>query len=148
MGRWHRKPKKISLKPVIRDSDCAFVLAATSFTYEHLQLLRKTCETIVSPERIQAEASAQDHSRSVLIVAIDFKENAGVAILREGWRGVVAVDAKESIASVVSLLTHRARFNVYDRSCAVQTSGEVPPFVLCMNVIPANIQFPSVADEG
>jgi hypothetical protein len=144
MGRWHRKPKKINLKPLIRESGCTFVLDSRFFVKKHLELIREACETVVTPERIQTEFSGIDRSQSVLIVAAAPEDTVDAAILRDGWRGVVVVDAQHGIRPVVSFLTDRTHYKLTHLSWAERPDGEVPPFVLSMNVLPAHIEFSNV----
>jgi hypothetical protein len=142
MGRWYRNPKRISLRPLVRDSGCTFALEAASFTVENLALIRKACKGAVALGRIQAEGSVKDRSNSILIVAVQPEEEiVDAVILREGWRAVVVVDSSHGIDPVVNFLTYRTHYKLTARSWVTGPNGELPPFVLSMNVIPAQIQF-------
>ena len=141
MGRLYRKPKRINLKPFIRESNCSFALARDSFTVRDLALIRKVCAGIILPERIQTEGAVTDKSTSILIGSLLADPIDHERCAPQEWRGFVVVDGRHNIDSAVNFLTHRARYTLTNRYWAPRPANYIGPFVVNMNAVPALITF-------
>jgi hypothetical protein len=143
MGRWHRRPKRVNLKPLVRDSDCTIVLGI-SFDQEFLETIRHACRGVVSEARIVSARENPERANSILVLLAPDNHDSELN-LSDGWRGFVLVSRDRSERSIVEFLTVRARYVLANRYCKLQSSA--PP-VCRSNGWPPGIHFFPAADLG
>lgn len=139
MGRWHRRPKRLNLKPLVRHSECEFVFDSRGISMEELSGFQSSFAAVVAPQRLYLGTEPLPCHEQILIVAEGMGNVSPVARLREGWRGVIVVPRPEADRhSALSIFfLKQSRYRIGDRSWVAQYKGRIPPFLLDLTVTPA-----------
>ena len=141
MGRWHRRPKKLNLKWLLRDSGCEFVFDAAQTSADELLELQASFAPVYSPRRLLRDLNGIASTERILIVAEDGNGLAPAARLRDGWRGVVVLpgEAGQRREALTLFFMRQLRYRISYRCWASQYKGEIPPFLLDLTKAPATI---------
>lgn len=139
VGRWYRRPKRLNLRPLVREPSCEFVFDASTVSTEELRELQACFCRVVAPERLSLEAECSPHHEKIFVVARELGNSRPNARLCEGWRGVIIVptsqDDRKSALSTFFL--KQSRYKISDRRWGAQYRGVIPPFLLDLTSRPA-----------
>ena len=141
MSRWYRRPKRLNLRWLLRDSGCEFVFDASQTSADELLELQVRFASAYGPHRLLRDANRLPSANRVLMVAEDENGAAPRARLSDGWRGVVVLPegAERRRDALTSFFMEQLRYRISHPYWASQYRGEIPPFILDLTKTPATI---------
>jgi hypothetical protein len=141
MGRWHRRPKRLNLRWLLRDSGCEFVFDASQTSADEFLELQVTFALLYESHRLVWEANCTPNVKRVLIVTANESGLAPRAQFCNGWRGVVLLpgDSRQRRDALTKFFMQQLQYRISHSFCASKYTGEIPPFLLDLTKVPATI---------
>jgi len=141
MSRWYRRPKRLNLRWLLRDSGCEFVFDASQTSADDFLELQVRFASAYGPHRLLRDANGLPSANRILMIAEDERGLAPRARLRDGWRGVVVLPegALRRRDALTLFFMEQLRYRVSHPLLASQYRGEIPPFILDLTKVPATI---------
>ena len=141
MSRWYRRPKRLDLRWLLRDSGCEFVFDASQTSPDELIELQVRFASAYDPHRLLRDADSIPSADRILMIAEDECGLTPCARLRDGWRGVVVLpeSAQRRREALTLFFMEQLRYRISHPYWASQYRGEIPPFILDLTKAPATI---------
>ncbi len=141
MGNWYRRPKKLNLKYLLRESECEFIFDASQTSADEFLELQRSLSSIYTPRRLRRDTKTAPSPKRILIVWEDPDHPVPSARLRDGWRGVVVIpgDVQRRQEALMVFFMRQMRYRISHSYWASQYRGEIPPFLLDLTKAPATI---------
>jgi hypothetical protein len=141
MSRWYRRPKRLNLRWLLRDSGCEFVFDASQTSADELLELQVRFASVYGPHRLLRDANSIPSANRILMIAEDKCGLTSHARLRDGWRGVVVLPegAQRRREALTLFFMEQLRYRISHPHWASQYRGEIPPFILDLTKAPATI---------
>ena len=84
MGNWHRRPKRIDLKSIIKNRGVKFVFDAKRITQEELHQVRMEVGSVVATERLILNSDDLLKTENILVMVVESDETLDFTELEEG----------------------------------------------------------------
>ena len=141
MSRWYRRPKRLNLRWLLRDSGCEFVFDGSQTSADELLELKLRFASAYVPHRLLRDANSLPSANRILMIAEDECGLTPCARLRDGWRGVVVLPegAQRRLEALTQFFMEQLRYRISHPHWASQYRGEIPPFILDLTKVPATI---------
>ncbi len=141
MSRWYRRPKRLNLRWLLRDSDCEFVFDASQTSADELLELQVRFASVYGPHRLLRDANSLPSANRILMIAEDENGLAPSARLSGGWRGVVVLPegAQRRRDALTLFFMEQLRYRISHPHWASQYRGGIPQFILDLTKAPATI---------
>ena len=141
MGQWYRRPKRLNLKSLLRDSGCEFVFDASQTSADELLELQASFASVYGSHRLFRDLNSTPSAKRILIIAEDENGLAPSTRLHDGWRGVVVLpgDARQRREALTLFFMQQLRYRISHPYWASQYRGEIPPFLHDLTKAPATI---------
>ena len=141
MGSWYRRPKRLNLRWLLRDSGCEFVFDASQTSADEFLELQTSFASVYGPNRLLRDLNCAPSANRILIVAANESGLAPSARLHDGWRGVVVLpgDALERRKALTLFFMQQLRYRISHPYRASPYREKIPPFLLDLTKAPATI---------
>jgi hypothetical protein len=141
MGRLHRRPKRLNLRSLLRDSSCEFVFDASQISADEFLEFQARFPPVYGTHRLLRKLSSTPNTNRILIVIEHENCVALCARLHEGWRGVVVLpaDARQRREALSLFFMQQLRYRISHPHWASRYRGEIPQFLLDLTKTPAAI---------
>lgn len=142
MGRWHRHPKRLNLRWLLRDSGCEFVFDASHTSADEFLDLQASFGSVYGPDRLLRDLVGKPSAAQILIVAAD--ENgmsSPSARIHDGWRGVVVLpgNPERRKEALTQFFMQQLRYRISHPYWGSRNKRTIPPFLLDLTKFPATI---------
>jgi len=141
MGRWYRRPKRLDLRWLLRDSDCEFVFDASQTSADEFLELQASFASVYGPHRLLRELTGAPSEKRILIIAEDGSDLTLASRIRDGWQGVVLLpgEARQRREALTQFFMQQLRYRISHTYWASESRGEIPLFLLDLTKTPATI---------
>lgn len=141
MGQWYRRPKRLNLKSLLRDSGCEFVFDASQTSADELLELQASFASVYGSHRLLRDLNSTPSAKRILIISEDDNGLAPSTRLHDGWRGVMVLpgDTRQRREALSQFFMQQLRYRISHPYCVSQYREEIPPFLLDLTKAPATI---------